>query len=75
MHGRLTLWLVSAGVICAMVSPPVIHAQLPPRLEKCLPYPTFAEEIRAMQEVGEEIVPRLKIRIDDVTFEGATPLP
>lgn len=75
MHGRLTLWLASAGVICAMLSPPVIHAQLPPRLEKCLPYPTFAEEIRAMQKGGEEKTPLPKIRVDDAIFKGATPLP
>jgi outer membrane protein assembly factor BamA len=35
----------------------VVHAQLPPRLERCLPYPTLAEEISAMQEETKALEP------------------
>jgi hypothetical protein len=35
----------------------VLHAQLPPRLERCLPYPTLAQEISAMQEETRALEP------------------
>jgi outer membrane protein assembly factor BamA len=77
MHWRLTQRLVLLGAICATLSPTAIDAQMPPRLKKCLPFPTLADEIKDMQkrvEVEEE-ASYPKIRFDAVTFEGATHLP
>jgi hypothetical protein len=49
MHWRLTQRLALLGALCATLSPTVILAQLPPRLKKCLPFPTLADEINDMQ--------------------------
>jgi hypothetical protein len=37
-------------LICACLCPSVMQAQLPRSLERCLPYPTLAEEIEDMRE-------------------------
>jgi outer membrane protein assembly factor BamA len=63
-----------------MLYPPPTCAQLPKRLERCLPYPTYAQEIRDMDE---EIAAKMemggprrpiedpqKIVIDEVKFDG-----
>lgn len=42
------LLLLSAA--CMFLCSPVLHAQLPRRIERCLPYPTLAEEFEDMRE-------------------------
>ncbi len=71
MGCRPTLPFVLLGIVYAMLSCPSTCAQLPKRLQRCLPYPTLADEIREMQQE----TPRPKVRIDAVTFPGAIHLP
>ena len=78
MRCRLTLQLALLGTIFPMLSCPPVRAQLPRGLEKCLPYPTLAEEIRQMQEEIKQMqgeTPRPRVTIDTVTFQGAIHLP
>ncbi len=68
------------GVICALLYASPTFAQLPKRLERCLPYPTYAQEIRDMDE---EIAAKMEMEeprrpieqlqniiIDEVQFDG-----
>jgi outer membrane translocation and assembly module TamA len=59
--------------------PRLLCAQLPPRLERCFPYPTFAQEISAMHRETKppEPEPRTssKVVIASVKFAPATDLP
>lgn len=86
---RPTIRLMRAGtilrfalpsVVCALLYPPLTCAQLPKRLERCLPYPTYAQEIRDMDE---EIAAKMELEeprrpiekpqrivIDEVEFDG-----
>jgi outer membrane protein assembly factor BamA len=91
MGGRLTLRLVLLGVVYSMLSSPLIRAQLPRRIEKCLPDPTLAQEIQDMLDETE--APQVKdpklaaeinemlaettprVTIDKITFPRKTPLP
>jgi hypothetical protein len=58
----------------------MLHAQLPPRLERCLPYPTLGQEISAMQEETRpqeraqepEPVPTPRAVIASIQFAPAT---
>ena len=54
----------------------VVCAQLPPRLERCLPYPTLAQEISAMQEETRaqerQSVPTPTVVIASIQFASAT---
>ena len=54
----------------------VIHAQLPPRVERCLPYPTLAQEISAIQDETRtqalEAVPTPKVVIASIQFVPTT---
>ena len=54
----------------------VVYAQLSPRLERCLPYPTLAQEISAMQEETRaqepEPVPTPRVVIASIQFAPAT---
>lgn len=53
-----------------------VHAQLPPRLKRCLPYPTFADEIaeaRAEQKAMQP--PPRAITVDRIRFHSTSPLP
>lgn len=54
----------------------VMYAQLPPRLERCLPYPTLAQEISAMQEETRaqepESVPTPRVVIASIQFAPTT---
>jgi outer membrane protein assembly factor BamA len=54
----------------------VVHAQLPPRLEHCLPYPTLAQEISAMQEETRaeesQSMPAPRVIIASILFAPAT---
>jgi len=50
------LRFILPGVVFALVYPSLTCAQLPKRLEKCLPYPTYAQEIRDMdQEIAAKM--------------------
>lgn len=54
----------------------VVQAQLPPRLERCLPYPTLAQEISAMREETRaqesQLVPEPRVIIASIRFVPAT---
>src|SRR5260370_17718731 len=63
------------GAMCIGVFSLPVRAQLPPRLERCLPYPTLADEIRDMTATGAEETVKAKATVDDVRIEGATYLP
>jgi hypothetical protein len=54
----------------------VVYAQLPPRLERCLPYPPLAQEISAMQEETRALEPEPlatpRVVIASIQFTPAT---
>jgi outer membrane protein assembly factor BamA len=50
---------------------PAAFGQLPKRVEKCLPYPTLAQEIREMQPVS----PLVRVRVAGVDFDSKDDLP
>jgi surface antigen-like variable number repeat protein len=66
------------AVACAMVCTAPAFGQLSPRLKRCLPYPTFADEVRdAQREVDSKTSAatntpksRQRVVIDDVKFDG-----
>jgi outer membrane protein assembly factor BamA len=70
--GTILRFALPSVVCCAFYLPPTC-AQLPKKLERCLPYPTYAQEIRDMDE---EIAAKMKIEvpqrvvIDEVAFDG-----
>src|SRR5579863_2862196 len=78
MMGRRSLRVVLLGAFLACV-PPILSAQLPPRLKKCLPYPTLADEACNMtgqgcdREGAQNSEP--KIVISAVKFTGGNSLP
>jgi outer membrane protein assembly factor BamA len=71
------------AVICVCLRLPVVHAQLPRRLEQCLPYPTLAEEIEDMREEVQAKMnlgasppaPATRGSIEAIKFEGQIHLP
>jgi len=80
MRPGIVLRFILPGVVLALVYPSPTCAQLPKRLEKCLPYPTYAQEIRDMdEEIAAKVeleepqrpieVPR-RIVVDEVEFDG-----
>jgi outer membrane protein assembly factor BamA len=83
MRLRSAFRLLLLPVICACLCSPVIHAQLPRRLERCLPYPTLAEEIEDMREdVRAKMNPAAspldrepRGSIEAIKFEGQIHLP
>ena len=66
--------LLFGAIWTGMYSLPV-HAQLPPRLEGCLLYPTLADEIRDMTATRDEEAVKAKATVDDVRIGGTTRLP
>jgi len=64
---QICLWLLQ---LCA---------QLPPRLERCLPYPTLAQELHAMNEqpkpLAPEPPPTPKVVIAAIAFAPGTHIP
>jgi hypothetical protein len=68
------LVLTTAAILfCAQAS----HAQLPERVERCLPYPTYAQEVSAMfskPELTKSSAKRV-IVVDSVDFDGPITLP
>lgn len=65
-------------VVCVMVCAAPAFGQISPRLKRCLPYPTFADEVRdAQREVDSKTAAatstpdsRQSVVIDDVKFDG-----
>jgi outer membrane translocation and assembly module TamA len=53
---------------------PPMFGQLPKRVEKCLPYPTLAQEIRDMQP-SDPIPPRVRVRVIRVEFDSGDSVP
>jgi Surface antigen variable number repeat len=68
------LALIAAGILFRA---PASQAQLPERVERCLPYPTFAQELDAMYTKPElnTTSTRRVIVIDSVDFDGPITLP
>ncbi len=50
---------------------PCAFGQLPKRLEKCLPYPTFAQEIREMQPAPAQV----RVHVTRVEFDPNDDIP
>jgi hypothetical protein len=79
MRPGIVLRFILPGVVFALVYPSLTCAQLPKRLEKCLPYPTYSQEIRDMdQEIAAKMEleePRRPLEmiqniiIDEVRFD------
>lgn len=74
--GAVNLRFVIPALVQLLVLDSVVHAQLPPRLERCFPYPTLAQEISAMQDeisVQEfQSVPAPRVVIASIRFAPAT---
>jgi outer membrane protein assembly factor BamA len=72
------LRFILIAAACFVFSSPSVRAQLPPRLERCLPYPTFAQETKEVHGGNEEnweSGPRHpRITITSVGFPGQTAL-
>jgi hypothetical protein len=70
---------VLLAAISAVLLPSPSRAQLPKRLERCLPYPTLADEIRetkateAAEQAAKPEPP--KVAIDAIHFENSTEVP
>jgi hypothetical protein len=50
MRPGIVLRIVLPGVVVTLLHLSPTCAQLPPRLERCLPNPTYAHEVRDMDE-------------------------
>jgi outer membrane protein assembly factor BamA len=79
MRPRTLLRFLLQGAACVLLYLPITYAQLPSRLERCLPFPTYAQEV---MELNEEVAaktafaePRPRIIIDVVKFEGPIHIP
>lgn len=66
------LRLVPLIAACATLNAPLLNAQLPGRLERCVSHPTFTKEI---EESRSRATAFPRVRIAAVTFEGADRLP
>jgi len=67
---RHPLWFPLVLASCAVLIPQATKAQLPERLQRCFPYPTFAEEIADMTPPA----PEKQYVLDEVHFDGDTQL-
>jgi outer membrane protein assembly factor BamA len=73
MNGRWAAFAVMGSVFCAPLLSPLLRAQSLEHVQRCLPYPTLAEEIREMR--GEPASPVAKtMKIDAVRFIGNGPM-
>ncbi len=70
MLARGLLPIVSLFVVCI----PSAFGQLPKRVEKCLPYPTEAQEIRDMQP-ADPVAPAVTVRVNRVEFDRQNGIP
>jgi len=69
---------VLMGAMSAAVCELPIQGQVPPRVERCLPWPTLGQEIEDFRkEVREleKIPPKRRIQIQEVVIQGATQMP
>ena len=75
----MNLRFVLLALVQIFVLPRLLCAQLPPRLERCFPYPTFAQEISAMhgetKPPGPEPRTSSKVVIASVKFAPGTNIP
>jgi hypothetical protein len=65
MSARGLIPVVPLFVLCI----PLAFGQLPKRVEKCLPYPTLAQEIRELRP-RDPAPPRVKVRVIRVEFDS-----
>ncbi len=70
--------MVRRALLCALVSampaaliPQLAQAQLPDRLQRCLPYPTLAEEV---SDLTAGPAPKKQYFADEIRFDGDTQL-
>lgn len=78
MRPRTALRFVLPAVVCALLCPSLASAQWLKKLEPCLPYPTLAQEVHAMNEEVDRkmgITPETeqhppRIIVDDVKFDA-----
>ncbi len=70
MLARGLLPVVPLFVVCI----PSAFGQLPKRVEKCLPYPTLAQEIRDMQPT-DPVAPAVTVRVNHVEFDRHNGIP
>lgn len=65
------------GALIALASDLPTAAQLPPRIERCLPYPTLAQEIDQMRSETEAALakPTKEVRIARIEFQNKMSLP
>ncbi len=70
MSARRLLPVVALFVVCI----PSAFGQLPKRVEKCLPYPTLAQEIREMQP-ADPVPRRVRMRVIRVEFDSKDGIP
>ena len=70
MSVRSLLPVVPLLVACI----PSAFAQLPKRVEKCLPYPTLTQEIRDMQ-TSDPVPPRVRVHVIRVEFDSNDGIP
>src|ERR1700734_1259874 len=78
MRPRTALRFVLPAVACALLFPSVVSAQWLKKLEPCLPYPTLAQEVHAMNEEVDAkmgITPEpeqslSRIVVDEVKFDA-----
>jgi len=82
MRPRTTSRFVLPAVVCALLCPSLVSAQWLKKLEPCLPYPTLAQEVHAMNEEVDRkmrITPETeqhppRIVVDEVKFDAPTHL-
>jgi hypothetical protein len=79
MRRKLRLWFVLVGAIFSIVFPPEIQAQCPRASEGRLvlrrTHATLPDEMKDMQKEAErEEASHPKVRVEDVTIEGAPDL-
>jgi outer membrane protein assembly factor BamA len=70
MSARGLLLVVLLFGVCI----PSVFGQLPKRVEKCLPYPTLAQEIREMQP-ADRVSPQVRVRVIRVEFDSKDGIP
>ena len=71
------LAIIAALLISLLFCSQVAYGQVPKGLERCLPYPTFAEEIQAMRpsRTTTDEIPQPHVIIDSVNFDEPITLP
>jgi len=79
MRGWLHVRFFPLALLQICLCPIQLCAQLPPRLERCLPYPTLAQELRTMNEEPKPPAPAQppapKVAIVSIAFAPGTHIP